>query len=231
MIDNTDHRAWLSRSLRTEGISVGHILAEIDITGLLHIRSQVVLTLILVNGGLAIGFSLIGYFAVKYMLRPFGVLAQIVERIREGRVEPIPEHYYKKVPAAFGQLFDRFNAMARAVSKRKSLSAHLAEQEKYAMLGRLASGMAHEVNNPLGGMMNAIDTIQAHGNDPEVLCKSLEFLKRGLAENRSVVRATLVTYKGGTTHPFSRRPISTICLFLCSTRPARGNSGSIGAIA
>jgi signal transduction histidine kinase len=65
------------------------------------------------------------------------------------------------------------------------------------MLGRLASGMAHEVNNPLGGMMNAIDTIQAHGNDPEVLSKSLEFLKRGLAGIRSVVRATLVTYKGG----------------------------------
>ena len=87
--------------------------------------------------------------------------------------------------------------MARAVSERESLSSHLAEQEKYAMLGRLASGMAHEVNNPLGGMMNAIDTIQAHGNDPEVLSKSLEFLKRGLAGIRSVVRATLVTYKGG----------------------------------
>ena len=102
VIDYGAHRAWLSRSLRTEGISVGHILAEIDITSLLHVRSQVVLTLILVNGGLALAFSLIGYFAVKYMLRPFGVLAQYVERVREGRVEPIPERYYKKVPAASG---------------------------------------------------------------------------------------------------------------------------------
>ena len=45
--------------------------------------------------------------------------------------------------------------------------------------------------------MNAIDTIQAHRDDPEVLSKSLEFLKRGLAGIRNVVRAALVTYKGG----------------------------------
>ena len=197
VINDEVGRAWLTRGLRTEGFSVGQILAEIDIANLLRVRSQVVLTLILVNGGLAIAFSLIGYFAVKHMLQPLGVLARYVERVREGRVEPIPERYRKKVASEFGQLFDRFNAMARAVSDRETLASHLAEQEKYAMLGRLASGMAHEVNNPLGGMMNAIDTIQSHSEDPEVLSKSLDFLKRGLAGIRNVVRAALVTYKGG----------------------------------
>jgi hypothetical protein len=53
------------------------------------------------------------------------------------------------------------------------------------MLGRLASGMAHEVNNPLGGMLNAIDTIQVHGNDPAVLHTSLDFLRRGFASIRN----------------------------------------------
>ena len=97
----------------------------------------------------------------------------------------------------FSELFDRFNAMARALNERQIFQTQLADQEKYVMLGRLASGMAHEVNNPLGGMLNAIDTIQAHGNDPAVLNKSLEFLKRGLAGIRNVARAALVTYKGG----------------------------------
>ena len=197
VIDDHAGRAWVTRELRTEGFSAGRILAEIDIAKLLSIRAGVVRTLILLNGGLALAFSLIGYFAVKHMLQPLGVLASYVERVREGQVEPIPERYRTKVASEFGQLFDRFNAMARAVSEREVLASHLAEQDKYAMLGRLASGMAHEVNNPLGGMMNAIDTIQAHGDDPQVLSKSLEFLKRGLAGIRNVVRATLLTYKGG----------------------------------
>jgi signal transduction histidine kinase len=131
------------------------------------------------------------------MLQPLGVLTRFVEQIRDGRAERIPEGYRSRVASEFGQLFDRFNAMARAISERQTLASHLAEQEKYAMLGRLASGMAHEVNNPLGGMLNAIDTIQVHGNDPAVLQTSLDFLKRGLAGIRNVARASLVTYKGG----------------------------------
>jgi len=196
-IDSDTGRAWVSRTLKQEGFPIGRILAEIDVADLLHVRHQVLLTLVFVNGGLAIAFALVGYFALKRMVQPLGVLSRHVEGVREGRVEAIPDHHGRRLSSEFEQLYNRFNAMARALNERETLASHLAEQEKYAMLGKLASGMAHEVNNPLGGMLNAIDTIQAHGNDPAVLQKSLEFLKRGLAGIRNVVRAALVTYKGG----------------------------------
>jgi signal transduction histidine kinase len=197
LVDAATGRAWLAGSLYSEEFSVGRLFAEIDISDLLRLRHEILLTLALVNGCLTLAFALGGYFVLKRMLHPLCVLARYVEQIRDGRVEGIPESYRNRVASEFSQLFDRFNAMARALGERQTLAAHLAEQEQYAMLGRLASGMAHEVNNPLGGMLNAIDTIQAHGNDPAVLQRSLDFLKRGVAGIRNVAHAALVTYKGG----------------------------------
>jgi signal transduction histidine kinase len=196
VIDEQAGRAWLSRTLKQGGFAVGLILAEIDITDLLRIRRDVLLTLIGFNSALTLAFAAVGYFAVRRMLQPLGLLSRYVERARDGRLEPIPERFRRKLAREFSYLFERFNDMARALNERESLAARLAHEERYAMLGKLASGMAHEVNNPLGGMLNAIDTLQAHGADPLARQKSLEFLKRGLAGIQKVVRAALVSYKG-----------------------------------
>jgi signal transduction histidine kinase len=195
VIDDAAGRAWLTRTLRTEGFSIGRLLAEIDITELLRVRREVMRTLILVNAGLTVIFAGIGYMALKRMLQPLSVLTNYVERVREGRVEPIPEGNRRRIASEFRQLFDRFNAMACALSERESLASKLAEQEKYAVLGKLASGMAHEVNNPLGGLFNALETLRRHGGDPDVRTSTLDLLQRGLTHIRNVVGSTLVIYR------------------------------------
>jgi signal transduction histidine kinase len=195
VIDDTTGRAWLARTLKTEGFSVGRILAEIDIAKLLSVRRDVLLTLILVNVGLTVAFAAIGYLALKRMLQPLSILTRYVERVREGRAEPIPEGNRRRIASEFRQLFDRFNAMARALGERESLASHLAEQEKYAVLGKLASGMAHEVNNPLGGLFNALDTLRRHDGEPGVRESTLNLLQRGLTHIRNVVGSTLVIYR------------------------------------
>ena len=196
VLDERTGRAWLARTLKEGAFSVGRIIAEIDIADLLRVRHRVSLTLILVNSALTLAFAAIGYLALKRMLHPLNVLTRYVERVRDGRIEPIPEHHRKRLSSEFGQLFAQFNAMARALSERESLTAHLAEQEKYAMLGKLASGMAHEVNNPLGGMLNLVDTLRKHGRNDTIRRRSLDLLERGLSGIGNVVRAALATYRG-----------------------------------
>ena len=85
--------------------------------------------------------------------------------------------------------------MARALNEHEELASHLAGQEKYAVLGKLASGMAHEVNNPLGGLFNALDTLRRHGDDAKVREATLNLLERGLTHIRNVVGSTLVMYR------------------------------------
>jgi signal transduction histidine kinase len=196
MVLNADEgRAWLSRTLKIEGQSVGKILAEIDIAALLDVRRHVLWTLILLNGGVTLAFAGVAYFVLQRMLRPLRTLTRYVERVREGRAELIPEDDRYKISAEFRRLFDRFDAMARALNGREQLAAHLAEQEKLAVLGRLASGMAHEVNNPLGGILNALDTLQRHGADANVRESTVSLLRRGFDRIRNVVRSTLVIYR------------------------------------
>src|SRR5215472_17823607 len=62
-------RAWLARTLRTEGLPVGRLFAEVDIGASLRVRREILLTLVFVNGCLTLAFALGGYFVLKRMLR------------------------------------------------------------------------------------------------------------------------------------------------------------------
>ena len=55
--------------------------------------------------------------------------------------------------------------------------------------------MAHEINNPLGGLFNAIDTLKQHGDKPAVRRSTIDLVERGLKGIRDVVRAALMSYR------------------------------------
>ncbi|MDP3525036.1 MAG: HAMP domain-containing sensor histidine kinase, partial [Hoeflea sp.] len=93
------------------------------------------------------------------------------------------------------RLFMAFNTLLDADEERRELSTRLAEEEKLASLGRLSSVMAHEINNPLGGLLNAVDTLKKHGANAGVRDASLDLLQRGLQGIGDVVRAALATYR------------------------------------
>jgi signal transduction histidine kinase len=195
-VDESRGLAWYVSGLREGSTEVGSIIAEIDIAPLLAVRARVITTLVLVNGALTLLLAGVGWGIVRHMLQPMDLLDRAVEGMRDGSFVALPVERVGGEGTEFGRLFARFNTMARAVAEREALVARLAEEGRIASLGRIASGMAHEVNNPLGGMMNVIDTLRSHGEDPAARQQSLALLERGLVGIRNVVRAALVTYKG-----------------------------------
>jgi signal transduction histidine kinase len=189
-------RAHLSRALVYQQREIGRIYAEADIGSLLHERADVLRTLLLTNGVLTLFLAIVGYLAVRQMLKPVSLLSSHLDQAVQGEIGPIPEFTIARQGREYQRLFRRYNGLVRALSEREALAADLAEEERLASLGRLASGMAHEINNPLGGMFNAIDALKRHGERESVRQTSLSLLERGLSGIRDLVRSTLATYRG-----------------------------------
>lgn len=188
-------RAHLRRLLTYQSRIIGAIYADVGITALLLERQDVLTTLLVTNGLLTLLFALLGYWLVRRMVHPIKILSVHLKRASRGDVEPIPKRRMLPQSSEFGILFERYNEMAHAVREREMLSVRLAAEEKLASLGRLTSGIAHEINNPLGGLFNAIDALKQHGDKEQVRVTSISLIERGLTGIRDVVRAALHVYR------------------------------------
>jgi signal transduction histidine kinase len=187
--------AYGRKVLRYQGRTIGQIYADYDISHLLRERRTVFATLVATNSVIALMLAALGYWAIRGMLAPLGVLSRHLDRGTVGPVRPVLPALAGAPDSEFGRLFQRYNAMAEAVKEREALAKQLAAEERLASLGRLASGLAHEINNPLGGLFNAIDTLKRHGERPIVRAASLDLIERGLRGIRDVVRTVLATYR------------------------------------
>lgn len=69
----------------------------------------------------------------------------------------------------------------------KKTHEKLLQTEKLASLGILVSGVAHEINNPLGGLFNCVDMLEERGEDKNFRQRYLNLLKDGLSSIENTV--------------------------------------------
>jgi len=84
-----------------------------------------------------------------------------------------------------GRLGESFNAMVARLSdaQRQLEDRHLGairRAEHLASLGKMAAGIAHEINNPLAGMQNCVRTLLKGVKDEEQRVQYLTMLREGL---------------------------------------------------
>ncbi|MEK6599465.1 MAG: ATP-binding protein [Deltaproteobacteria bacterium] len=104
----------------------------------------------------AIGIAIAVFLSTKYV-EPINTLAKATERIREGELEEIPAVDWKN---EIGKLTMNFNEMVRGLRENKKLEERLGEAEHLSKIGQLASGMAHEIRNPLNFINLTIDHLR-----------------------------------------------------------------------
>jgi len=152
---------------------------------------------------LAIRGGLIGALVVAIILpinwywgrrtaEPLVELARGMDALVHGRPASLPAAERYAYRDELGQLFAAYRDAATALGEKALLEQEVVRSERLAAVGRLAAGIAHEVNNPLGGMLMALDNLKQRGPLDAATAKTVGLLERGLQQVAETIGALLV---------------------------------------
>jgi PAS domain S-box-containing protein len=86
---------------------------------------------------------------------------------------------------------ERYLSISTDVTERKRLEAQLRQQQRLESVGTLASGVAHEINNPVQGILNYAELIAECPSDPETVREFAGEIKRESNRVAAIVRKLL----------------------------------------
>jgi two-component system NtrC family sensor kinase len=156
-------------------------LREADRT-VAHIRFELVLAAL--ASFLGISF-IIGLFVQRWVGRPVQELVQATQAVADGNLGyTIRERRADEL----GALARSFNNMTRKLADARM---QIFQSDKLASLGRLAAGVAHEINNPLTGVLTYSSFLMKRTQDRPEMQEDLRVIVRETVRCREIVKSLL----------------------------------------
>jgi signal transduction histidine kinase len=138
--------------------------------------------------------SALGTIISRRMVEPLTAVTQGLEAVGRGEMTdfaPVSVNQSDEI----GRLSATFNQIMAQLAEKKMLEEEIAMSEKLVALGRITAGVAHEVNNPLAGLLNCIDTLRQHPDDKALIDRYLPVIDQGLHQIKDIVHNLLVGLK------------------------------------
>lgn len=129
--------------------------------------------------------AFIAFFVRKWVGKPVGELVRATNQVSLGNL-----NYTVENPGSdeLGDLAKSFNKMTKNLADAK---LQLFQADKMASLGRLAAGVAHEINNPLTGVLTYSSFLLKRTKDDPELQESLGVIVRETIRSREIVKNLL----------------------------------------
>jgi two-component system, NtrC family, sensor kinase len=149
-----------------------------------HIVFSMVL-LILVVGTVAI---VLVFRASSLFTRPISHMIEVIRKVKRGNFE---EKMLVEGQDELAEMAGAFNRMTDIIRHNKEMEASLAQQGKMASLGVLSSGVAHEINNPLGVILGYAGYIEGKMSEDDPNYKYIHEIKRESKRCKKIVQDLL----------------------------------------
>ena len=136
----------------------------------------------------------LGVYWGRRFARPLVELARCMTQIGTSLPEDLDCKIFKGGDE-IGQLGNQFEKMVKQLQDKQLLEKQIVVADRLAAIGRFTAGIAHEINNPLGGLLNATNTLQKHGRQDAITKRTVALIERGLLQIKETVAALLVEAK------------------------------------
>jgi signal transduction histidine kinase len=125
---------------------------------------------------------------VPVVLTGYGTVERAVELMRLGAFDVLTKPCRAdEITATIEKALEHH----RALSSNQDLRKRLQVQEKLAMIGKLAAGVAHELNNPLDATLRCVRLTQDRVKDDEEATEYLDLAHTGLLRMADIVQSLL----------------------------------------
>jgi two-component system, NtrC family, sensor kinase len=157
--------------------SLDHIEEEVKQSNLENtfIASAAIILLILI----------IGAIVRILVIKPVNILVKATQEVAGGNLSYVIQ---SKNDDELGVLAHSFNNMTAKLSEAR---LQLFQSDKLASLGKLAAGVAHEINNPLTGVLTYSSFLLKRAKDNPEMHQSLEIIVRETERCREIVKGLL----------------------------------------
>ncbi len=176
-----------------EGRIVGILYVGLLEAKYVDLQRQTVLIFLAISLAGALVASLLSYIISRRISVPITRMALAAQEVAQGNLDT-------KVEVAsgdeLGQLADSFNAMALALKQRDQrlrdfTTKQVMESERLALIGQLSANVAHELNNPLQGILAYSHLLQERIPDADPSSQMIARIVTQTGRCREIIRGLL----------------------------------------
>jgi signal transduction histidine kinase len=192
IFSKSDH--WILQTVERIEISTklwGFLVIGFNADDILSEVKQTFIQVFIVAGMVILFTLFIVYIIAEILTKRLNLLTQAVDRFDFYPIEeelPVGDDEIGRLAIHFSDLWKR---LIKSRQELKESDRNLFHTEKLAAIGRLAAGVAHEINNPLTGIRHSINNVLEDPDDKASREEYLELIDEALKKIESIISKLL----------------------------------------